>query len=164
MAIGFVFGRVVIARAYIRTAPPVGKAQSSSQAGAPAGVLYRPREAQTQTTEEQPATPETKAAPPEATDVTPPDETPVSPAPPETAPQDVRYTVQVGTFESNRSARQMSDRLTRTGRPARIEVDRTQSPTAYRVLTGRYRSESNARKALDQLKNEGFTEAFVVGQ
>jgi hypothetical protein len=35
------------------------------------------------------------------------------------------------------------------------------SQDLYRVLTGRYRTEYSARKALDQLRADGF-EAFLV--
>jgi hypothetical protein len=32
------------------------------------------------------------------------------------------------------------------------------------VLSGSYRNEANARKALDEIRGEGFAEAFVVAR
>jgi cell division septation protein DedD len=73
------------------------------------------------------------------------------------------YSIQVGVFSSLQGARQVVDDLARGGYPARISPDKRGAQTLYRVVTGRYQSEYAARKALEQLRTEGF-EAFLIEQ
>jgi len=73
------------------------------------------------------------------------------------------YSIQVGVFSSLQGARQVVDDLARGGYAARISPDKRSGQALYRVLTGRYQSEYAARKALEQLRTEGF-EAFLVEQ
>jgi len=174
LALGFVFGRVVVARAFVQgtaelkktgtQVTPGGQALSSSALAGSAGARG----------EEQPATPEQGSGEtPEngaasREEVTPePDETggessDVTPGtednPPPVAEQG--YTVQVEAFRSEENARAAAMQLTRAGYPARIEVDR-QSHT-YRVTTGNYETEERAERALGDIQGEGFPRAFVV--
>jgi hypothetical protein len=73
------------------------------------------------------------------------------------------YSIQVGVFSSLQGARQVVDDLARAGYPARISPEKRGSQALYRVVTGRYRSEYAARKALEQLRTEGF-DAFLIEQ
>jgi cell division protein FtsN len=73
------------------------------------------------------------------------------------------YSIQVGVFSSLQGARQVVDELARAGYPARISPDKRGAQTLYRVVTGRYQSEYAARKALGQLRTEGF-DAFLIEQ
>jgi cell division septation protein DedD len=72
-----------------------------------------------------------------------------------------RYSIQVGVFAMRRGAREVVEELAQAGYPAEIQVRSAEGQTLYRVLTGRYRSEYPARKALEELKKEGFT-GFLV--
>ena len=72
-----------------------------------------------------------------------------------------RYSIQVGVFTMLDGARAVADELSQAGYPAEIEVTSAEGQSLYRVLTGRYRSEYPARKALDELKKEGYT-GFLV--
>jgi cell division septation protein DedD len=72
-----------------------------------------------------------------------------------------RYSIQVGVFSMLNGARAVADELSQAGYPAEIEVTTAEGQSLYRVLTGRYRSEYPARKALDELKKEGYT-GFLV--
>lgn len=83
---------------------------------------------------------------------------PVRPPEPEEGP---RYSIQVGVFSMLDGARAVADELSQAGYPAEIEVTSAEGQSLYRVLTGRYRSEYPARKALDELKKEGYT-GFLV--
>lgn len=167
MALGFVFGRVVIARAYIKAAPVLSKEADATQPEtAPAAnspeVVYGEPTARTPNTGER-LNPEDVPTGDGGTDSASPSSSDSSTTP-STAPEagDVRYAVQAGVFSSEQSARQVADQLTRAGYPATIDVNREDSPASYKVVVGRYRSEANARKALDQIKHEGYAEAFVV--
>jgi len=55
----------------------------------------------------------------------------------------------------------VADDLARAGYPARVEVAQSDGAKVFRVLTGRYRTEYAARKAMDQLRQEGFP-GFLV--
>ena len=190
LAIGFIVGRVVVARAYLSSAPKV-------EAQSPGG---------SELDEDRPApghvdVPTPKASPPlESTDEgqnlsgapqepTPDEATRQGTAGPQTsgpakpegqeqkqpAPQPVQetkppgesgnktYSIQVGVFSSLQGARQQMDELTRAGYPARVARDQRAGQDLYRVVTGRYRSDYAARKALEQLRTEGF-EAFLIEQ
>ncbi len=185
MALGFVFGRVVIARAYIKgvgalVKPPEAVAPRD-QASAPASTVFVPSrrsravipappvEAAPETVDEIPVEEplpeeevlaevvlEEEAPPPEARERPPVQR--------EEGGDDVRYAIQVGLFSSEGGARDTLGQLTRSGHPSRIEVDRQRAHTMYRVLSGSYRNEANARKALDEIRGEGFAEAFVVAR
>ncbi len=180
MVLGFIFGRVVIARAYIKgvgtLAKPAEPPAPRDETTGAANTVFTPSSDEGTTAPEQggdaaqTVTPSSleepqpeNAAPETATPVeeeAPPE---VQEAPAAEAPSgDVRYVVQVGLFGSEGSARDTLHQLTRSGHPSRIEVDRQSSRTMYRVLSGSYRNEANARKALDEIKGEGFAEAFVV--
>ena len=187
MALGFAFGRVVIARAYIRGVGSLleqpGTSQPHDQAQAPASTIFAPSPGggaeetgpggQATGASSESAFPEPPPSSDVITDAVPQaqgtgaqPETAEAPAeePAQAGTVDVRYAVQVGVFGSEDGARTTLRQLTRAGYPARIEVDRQSSHTIYRVVTGNYRSEENARKALEQIKEEGFTEAFVIGR
>ncbi len=82
---------------------------------------------------------------------------------PAPAPAERVYTIQVGVFASLQGARQVVDELARSGHQARIAPDKKGGQELYRVLTGRYSDEYAARKAVEQLRSEGF-EAFLVQQ
>jgi len=184
LAAGFAVGRLVVGRAYLKTTGqfdklPVPKAGTGAQAGADSdqqiGQGYvpepadRPSETKDRPKPEQ-ATPVGDQAP--ASD----QETPQEAAPPAAAKQDEslptettepseakakRYAIQVGLFEAAEGAQQVADDLTRAGYPARVEPAKGDSGTVYRVVTGRYRTEYAARKAMDQLRQEGFP-GFLV--
>lgn len=184
MALGFVFGRVVIARAYIKgvstMVKPPEPVAPREQASAPASTVFVPsrrREAALPVSEQ--TAPETvsqtladeplpgdepfqEVAPPEEPPPPAPSEMPAPHR--EVGDDDVRYAIQVGLFSSEGRARDTLGQLTRSGHPSRIEVDRQPSRTMYRVLSGSYRNEANARKALDRIRGEGFSEAFVVAR
>ncbi len=178
MALGFVFGRVVIARAYVKTAAglkktgggtvPGGQALAASGVAGSVGALQSGQ-----------ATPPDQGAQPEGAQETPAPAEQTAPAPsgetsgaagsdaadqPDTsAPTgEGRYAIQIGAFGSEESARKAMSRLTNAGYPARIEVDRQRN--TFKVLTGRYRTEENAQQALGELKHEGFSEAFVAAR
>jgi DedD protein len=122
-------------------------------------------------TESLPPGPEgAAAAPPDATaeaaQAQPEDEPPrglIAPVrpPQEEAAEGPRFSIQVGVFAMRRGAREVVEELTQAGYPAEIEVTSAEGQNLYRVLTGRYRSEYPARKALDELKKEGFN-GFLV--
>jgi len=88
---------------------------------------------------------------------------PAPPAPEAPPASDRGYTIQVGLFTSQQGARQVADDLARAGHPARIAVERGETATLYRVLTGQYRTEYAARSAVEQLRQEGFP-AFLLPQ
>jgi cell division septation protein DedD len=178
MALGFVFGRVVIARAYVRgsaelkktgspAAAPGGQALSSSALAGSAGAAGEEQPAARgqggeSETSSNGALPREEIGPdPETTQGQP---TEGGPEEQEDLPpvEDLRYAVQVGAFGNEESARAAATRLTRTGYPARIEVDR--HTRTYRVVTGSYESEAGAQAALGELQGEGFPEAFVVAR
>jgi cell division protein FtsN len=183
MVLGFIFGRVVIARAYIKgmgtlvkpAEPPVTR----DQARGPVGTVFAPPvEGTAPAGQESVLTPDAAPGSPEqapeegapAPEPPQPEEA-LSPAPgaaepetPEPVVRDVRYAVQVGLFGSEDGARDTLRQLTQSGHPSRIEVDRQATRTMYRVLSGSYRNEANARKALDEIRGEGFAEAFVVAR
>jgi len=210
LAIGFVFGRVVVARAYLDSAPkfetqpnelaevpegggdldesPVpGRVYVPPPAPPPTppdgepllpdtteetqqGMSERPGEPGAPTPQEtvQPQTP--PASLPENQPARTAPEAPRPPAPkpkprPQPAPSPpeptVVYSLQVGVFTSVQGARQVVDELARAGYPARTVPEKRGSQNLYRVLTGRYQTEYAARKALDQLRADGF-EAFLV--
>ena len=177
MALGFVFGRMVIARAYVKTAAgikktgggtvPGGQALAASGVAGSVGAIQSGQ-----------ATPPDQGAPSEAAPPAPALAEQAAPAPAEetngaagadaaqtdtfASSEQGRYAIQIGAFGSEASARKAMSRLTNAGYPARIDVDRQRS--TFKVLTGRYRTEENARKALGELKQEGFSEAFVVAR
>jgi len=64
-------------------------------------------------------------------------------------------------FGAQEGAQQVADDLARAGYPARVESSKGDNGTVYRVVTGRYRTEYAARKAMDQLRQEGFP-GFLV--
>ncbi|MBN1459479.1 MAG: SPOR domain-containing protein [Armatimonadetes bacterium] len=210
LAIGFVFGRVVVARAYLDSAPKFETDQAdlaevpdvgSGPAESPVpGRVYVPppappptppdgepllpgtEEAEgSETASEQPAepavttpeAPKPPAPPVTRTESQPSRTDPPPPRPPEPKPQprpqpappppepSVTYSLQVGVFTSVQGARQVVDELARAGYPARTVPEKRGAQELYRVVTGRYRTEYAARKALDQLREDGF-DAFLV--
>ena len=211
LAIGFVFGRVVVARAYLDSAPKFETDQTDladvpdvgsglSDSPAPGRVYVPPpappptppdgepllpgteEEEGSETASEQAAEPAASTppevreppAPPAARTESQPSRTdPRPPRPPEPKPQprpqppppppeqSVTYSLQVGVFTSVQGARQVVDELARAGYPARTVPEKRGVQELYRVVTGRYRTEYAARKALDQLREDGF-DAFLV--
>jgi cell division protein FtsN len=186
LALGFVVGRVVVARAYLGAAPTIeaqgpGGSELDENRSAP-GHIYVPtpsasqppadesrereRPAQEQAQEQAPEAPQPPEGARSADQERQPRETE---APPVQQPQPAEetaaktYAIQVGVFTSLQGARQVVDELARAGYPSRIAPDKRGAQELYRVLTGRYRSEYAARKALDQLRTEGF-EAFLMEQ
>jgi cell division protein FtsN len=185
LAAGFAVGRLVVGRAYIKSAGqfeklPVPKGEAGDGAAAEVdqatGQGYVPApEGQNGVTQEQPQpqakTPDgqTPETPDSGTpsDLTPPaDEQPQADSAPVETPTPAeekakRYAIQVGMFESDAGAQQVADDLARAGYPARVEVAQSDGAKVFRVLTGRYRTEYAARKAMDQLRQEGFP-GFLV--
>jgi rare lipoprotein A len=184
MVLGFIFGRVVIARAYIKgmgtLVKPAEPAVTRDHARAPTGTVFAPSVGGDAAPADQesvlvpdaaPGSPEQAAEEGTSAPERPQPEEAPSPAPetrepetPEPVVRDVRYAVQVGLFGSEDGARDTLRQLTQSGHPSRIEVDRQSTRTMYRVLSGNYRNEANARKALDEIRGEGFAEAFVVAR
>lgn len=179
MALGFVFGRVVVARAYVKgsaelkktggqATAPGGQALSSSALAGSAGTIAEEQAAEEEDSGElgpapDEARPQEKLAP----DLyeTPQEPTQASPAPEEEylpPAEETRYAVQVGAFGNEESARTAATRLTRAGYPARIEVDR--QARTYRVMTGSFETEEGAQEALREIRAEGFPESFVVAR
>jgi len=176
-AVGFVIGRVVIARAYVKAGPELERRTAvkgeGTEGGTPAPLVPG------QVSVPEPEAPPKQGGAPgeEAPSYGPTGEAPPAgdqgeqarpqPSPPETgqAPAaetgEHRYALQAGVFVSQQGARDLADELTRAGYPARVEPDRSGAQTTYRVLTGRYRSEDAARKEAERLRGEGF-EGFVV--
>ena len=215
LAVGFVVGRVVVARAYLDKAPkfdvqaasaPEMPSELGRERSAVPGRVYVPPPAPPPTAPDEvegiqadargeapEAMSESAPAPAEAApaDAGEPRRTTeprvASPArgseprsggearergpaaqPRETAPeQDVAeartYSIQVGVFTSRPGARQVVESLARAGYPASISPEKSGSQELYRVVTGRYRSEYAARKAVEELRKEGF-EGFLVQQ
>jgi len=178
MALGFVFGRVVVARAYVRTTADLKKAELPAKpAGAaltPAGLAGRVGEVEIGEETARMEGPESEdlsqgARPQEAIRPAPREDqenldqrgNPEAEVAEALAPEvEIRYAIQVGAFGSEESARKAATQLTRAGYPARIEVDREHR--TYRVVTGRYLTEESAEKARGEFRDEGFPEAFVV--
>lgn len=202
LAVGFVVGRVVVARAYLDKAPkfdvqaasaPEMPSELGRERSAVPGRVYVPPPAPPRTAPDEVEgieaygsgeAPEamSESAPAEAApaDAGEPRRTTDPPAaaaarergpaaqPRETAPeQDVpearTYSIQVGVFTSRAGARQVVEALARAGYPASISPEKSGSQELYRVVTGRYRSEYAARKAVEELRKEGF-EGFLVQQ
>jgi cell division protein FtsN len=198
LAIGFVVGRLVVARAYMGAVPKIeaqgaGGSELDEDRSAP-GHIYVPNPSSSRPPEEegrerqrspeQPAeaagsdvgagasasegvaAPEAPGAPTstqqEARGSEPP--APVA-AQPQPKGEEVAktYSIQVGVFSDRQGARQVVDELARAGYPARISPDKRGPQELYKVVTGRYRSEYAARKALEQLRGEGF-DAFLIEQ
>ena len=184
LAIGFVVGRVVIARAYLRTAPrfeelSTSESQEVAEGGAERelspGRVYVPESASRglvsgaeagaeaervpEAREPEAETPSARSAPGETPQPEP------SPAPrpaAETGPPAAgSYSIQVGVFSEEQGARSLAARLDRAGFAPRIQVDRDEGSARYRVLTGSYQTEYAARGAIAQLQREGF-EGFLV--
>ncbi len=184
LAVGFVLGRVVVARAYLNMAPKfeAQTAESGTESGEnPSGRVYlppptpptrppeerRPEEREEGEQEGQEPIPESETAKPAeqpSLEVEQPREPTPPPEPKKEEETETRtYSIQVGVFTSRGGARQVVDELARAGFPSRIAPEQRGNQELYRVVTGRYRSEYAARKALDQLRSEGF-EAFLVQQ
>ncbi len=92
--------------------------------------------------------------------------TEATPAAPKEQPEraetaSARYSVQVGLFSSVQGARKLEAELMEGGYSTRIEVEAREGRTLYRVLTGSYRTEYAARKAVESLRRQGF-QAFLV--
>jgi cell division protein FtsN len=185
LAAGFAVGRLVVGRAYIKSAGqfeklpvPKGEAgdagtaegdQATGQGYVPApegqnGDTQDQSQPQAEIPDEQTSETPDSGTP---SDLTPPaDEQPPADAPPAETPKPAedrakRYAIQIGMFESDEGAQQVADDLARAGYPARVEVAQNEGAKVYRVLTGRYRTEYAARKAMDQLRQEGFL-GFLV--
>ena len=179
MALGFVFGRVVIARAYVKTTSglkktgeavrPEGQALARTGAAGAAGEVQSETAATGQVAEGETASDDT--AGPNGEGAAPSGEQNAAgdngglgsdavEAPAPTA--EVGYAIQIGAFESEASAHKAATRLTRAGYPATIEVDRQHN--TYKVLAGRFPTEEEARRALEEVQGEGFPEAFVVAR
>jgi len=185
LAAGFAVGRLVIGRAYLKSAGqfeklPIGKPQTGGQAAAEpdqtVGQGYVPAPAE-QSAEPQERPKPQQAAPPDEqpeglnqdmpAEVAPPSEgqqdqpLPAEETPKPSEQRERRYAIQIGLFESQEGAQQVADDLARAGYPARVERSAGDSGAVYRVVTGRYRTEYAARKAMDQLRQEGFP-GFLV--
>ncbi len=169
LAVGFVVGRVVVARAYLKMMPDLGEpaapapesARAEPPGGAAPGRVYVPAPPPERPRGAEPA----EAPAPAGEEPTAEADGPAAAPAPATAPApqpegppagERRYTIQVGVFVSREGAQQVADELTRAGFPARVEAERADDRTVYRVFTGRYRTDSAARSALEQLKQEGF--------
>jgi len=191
LAVGFVVGRLMVARSYAQAAPkierrdvegPAVSAELPEEGMALPGSVYVPPPVPPQETPDDLPTGETaedEAPGAPASPIAPGSETAAAAAPRETSPETrvslppprdlattdepegARYSVQVGIFTVREGARQVADELTRAGYPAEIAVKTTAGQTLYRVLTGRYRTEYAARKALEELQREGFP-GFLV--
>jgi cell division protein FtsN len=185
LALGFVVGRVFVARQYMNSAPKFDSASDTGSeldgsSGAP-GHVYVPKPPSSprehaRKEEDKPDTPATQEAAPGETPVRPTElppaatepsvegvreETTPTPEPREEPASGKTYAIQVGVFTMKEGARQASDELSRAGYPGRITPEKRGSQDVYKVLTGRYQNEYAARKALDQLRASGF-EAFLV--
>ncbi len=75
--------------------------------------------------------------------------------------EEANYSIQVGVFTLREGARGVAEELTRAGHAARIEVESRDGQPVYRVLTGEYESEQEARRAQEALDREGFP-GFLV--
>ncbi len=184
LAGGFAVGRLVVGRAYVKSAGqfekwPGPKAEEATAAPAegelPSGQGYVPAPSRQAAESQSPGKPE--AAPGEQTEQAKPEAPAAASAPaPSPAPQALpapaespqpaeekerRYAIQVGVFEGEEGAQKVADDLARAGYPAQVESTRGEQGNVYRVLTGRYRTEYAARKAMDQLRQEGFS-GFLV--
>lgn len=180
LAGGFAVGRLVIGRAYVKSAgqfekwpgpkaEPAPGAQSESEV--PSGQGYVPEPAEQTPEPEAAPKPEAPAPPEKPADNRPeppstsspePETAPPPSEPPKQAPEgEKRYAIQVGVFAAEGGAQQVAEELARAGYPAKVEVARVETGTVYRVVTGRYRTEYAARKAMDQLKQEGFPGLLV---
>jgi len=173
MAMGFLFGRLVIAKAYVKTAPVrrvEGTAVENPASPTPALPAPAPLP-DVPVPSEEGTTPSPEAG--DSTDTAP------APAPPpaegaadrnadqpranaEPTPREVRFAIQVGAFASEQSARDAQAKLTRAGQAARIVPVREGTRSTYKVLVGRYRARSGAEDALSAVQARGFPEAFVV--
>ncbi len=193
LAIGFVVGRVVVARNYFGSAPKIelqtpGTSELDERS-APLGSIHVPTPASRQADEKsgeeesreepKPAGDESNRnaseAPKVGTSESPDQERPAERQAAEAHPEAKEpkaqeepvavgvYSIQVGVFSTEQGARQAMSDLTRAGYPARVSRDAHGGRDLFRVLTGRYRSEYAARKALEQLRSEGF-EAFLNEQ
>ena len=178
MALGFVFGRVVVARAYVKasdslhkppgTTVPAGAATVGTQP-APEGATETPTAPESgadQQEETSPAGDEGAAGGAPATDEGADSTSPGDAGGADTQgggnASEVRYAIQVGAFDSEQSARRAETQLTGAGYAARIATERQRGRTTYKVFTGRYRTEENAQQALADVKREGYSGAFVV--
>ena len=152
--------------------PSPSSSQPTDESDSGRGAAERPADEESQTTDEAgPATPEEPKG--SATEegkkrgLGEAEKPPVQPLDsardkqPAEEPSDKTYSIQVGMFTNIQGARQVMDDLTRAGYPSRVAREKRGSQDMYRVVTGRYRSEYAARKALEQLRNEGF-EAFLI--
>lgn len=171
LALGFVFGRVVVARAYVKATGTIQKAPEATAPGGQASAPASPDTSggDTSATDEGATASDSADTQSGQSDLTTGDQTDASDTTVEggapdqgAAPGGVRYAVQVGAFGSEDSARQAETELTNAGYPARIVRERRGTGSTYKVLTGAYRTKDRAQKALTELTREGFSEAFVV--
>ncbi len=176
-AVGFVIGRAVIARAYVKAGPELDRqelpqVEAQEQAEAPPAPLvpsrvhvperYREPEGAEPTGDGEQA--DTGGGTPGETAETPGGETeagessaPVSSTGEEAGP----YVLQVGAFVSRQGAQELADELNRAGYPARVETDRSGEQVTYRVFTGNFRTEEEARREAMRLQENGF-DAFLA--
>jgi len=75
--------------------------------------------------------------------------------------REATYSIQVGVFTLREGAKAVADELSRAGHAARIDVETREGQRFYRVLTGRYHTDSEARQAQEALQKEGFP-GFLV--
>jgi rare lipoprotein A len=68
------------------------------------------------------------------------------------------YSVQVGVFEDLENAREISHRLTNS----RIYTVNHSNRKLYKVLVGKYSNYEKALEPMDQMRLQGFEEAFIV--
>jgi rare lipoprotein A len=68
------------------------------------------------------------------------------------------YSVQVGVFEDLDNAREISHRFDN----GRIYTVRRSNRNLYKVLVGEYSNYEKALEPMDQMRHEGFEEAFIV--
>ena len=186
MAVGFVVGRVV-ARSYTKTpakleVPSLPEHQAGAKpAGdeeAPEGLVYVPAPASPREPSERGSAEEPK----EITDRAAGQEEQPEPGaegpgaalpsgevlsePPEgsrpgESTREAKYAIQVGVFTLREGARGVAEELTRAGHAARREGESRDGQPVYRVLTGEYDSEQEARRAQEALDREGFP-GFLV--
>jgi cell division protein FtsN len=189
LALGFALGRALVARVSVKRPLDFAKQAAQKLAGAPQAVpeaggpsaqayVPAPAEPHEQTGgqgQDRAAGPvaggQPEVYPPEAGKSAPPPgasaegqgsaESGPAPAPEAATEGEERFAVQVGLFISQQGARERADALARAGYPSRVEREQDGERSTYRVLTGRYRTEYAARRAAEQLTQEGF-EAFVI--
>ncbi len=175
-AVGFVVGRAVIARAYVKAGPEIDRqklpqAEGQEEAKSPPAPLV-PSAVHVPERYQEPETPppgaeengvevdsEGGAAPAET--AAPSEAGAEQPQPQSAGERPGPYVLQVGAFVSEQGARELADELTRAGYPTTIQPDRSGDQVTYRVFTGHFRTEEEARQEAMRLQEDGF-DAFLA--